>query len=471
MQWVTTGGGLFNSSQNGVVPLRLKYIMLKSVSTISCCLLAMSTMTQSAWAVTAPTITPGSGVYSQVKSTVTITADPGDTIRYTTDGTNPGLSSPVYTTALTIGNTATIKAIAVSGGTPSATTVSNIQSDPNTLSVPRTGLALWLKGDFGTVLSGSNITQWSDLSGSSPANNATQATGANQATLVSSSLNGLPAASFDGSNDSYTLTNQFTDLTTGFSVFAVIKPVGSATRTLVATANSGPADLASLETVNTQGRFNSYNNTTSSDVITATSTLTVGKYQILDAVHDGAGSATVSINSTALNTGSVQNLRNVARAQNILGADSSTSTFWSGELAEILVYSRALTETERKNVQAYLFTRYQLANTTSTPDPRVSVDSGTMSEPSQVAISANADAEIRYSVDGSTPTGSSNLYAGPILITYSTTLKCIAIANGISSSVVTKTYTLDSTKYPAPDPSDTRALEINLQLPTTAIPD
>lgn len=189
----------------------------------------MSTMTQSAWAVTAPTITPGSGVYSQVKSTVTITADPGDTIRYTTDGTNPGLSSPVYTTALTIGNTATIKAIAVSGGTPSATTVSNIQSDPNTLSVPRTGLALWLKGDFGTVLSGSNITQWSDLSGSSPANNATQATGANQATLVSSSLNGLPAASFDGSNDSYTLTNQFTDLTTGFSVFAVIKPVGSAT--------------------------------------------------------------------------------------------------------------------------------------------------------------------------------------------------------------------------------------------------
>lgn len=445
--------------------------MLKSVSTISCCLLAMSTMTQSAWAVTAPTITPGSGVYSQVKSTVTITADPGDTIRYTTDGTNPGLSSPVYTTALTIGNTATIKAIAVSGGTPSATTVSNIQSDPNTLSVPRTGLALWLKGDFGTVLSGSNITQWSDLSGSSPANNATQATGANQATLVSSSLNGLPAASFDGSNDSYTLTNQFTDLTTGFSVFAVIKPVGSATRTLVATANSGPADLASLETVNTQGRFNSYNNTTSSDVITATSTLTVGKYQILDAVHDGAGSATVSINSTALNTGSVQNLRNVARAQNILGADSSTSTFWSGELAEILVYSRALTETERKNVQAYLFTRYQLANTTSTPDPRVSVDSGTMSEPSQVAISANADAEIRYSVDGSTPTGSSNLYAGPILITYSTTLKCIAIANGISSSVVTKTYTLDSTKYPAPDPSDTRALEINLQLPTTAIPD
>ncbi|MBK7837298.1 MAG: chitobiase/beta-hexosaminidase C-terminal domain-containing protein [Candidatus Obscuribacter sp.] len=410
-------------------------------------------------------------MYSQVKSTVTITADPGDTIRYTTDGTNPGLSSPVYTTALTIGNTATIKAIAVSGGTPSATTVSNIQSDPNTLSVPRTGLALWLKGDFGTVLSGSNITQWSDLSGSSPANNATQATGANQATLVSSSLNGLPAASFDGSNDSYTLTNQFTDLTTGFSVFAVIKPVGSATRTLVATANSGPADLASLETVNTQGRFNSYNNTTSNDVITATSTLTVSKYQILDAVHDGAGSATVSINSTALNTGSVQNLRNVARAQNILGADSSTSTFWSGELAEILVYSRALTETERKNVQAYLFTRYQLANTTSTPDPRVSVDSGTMSEPSQVAISANADAEIRYSVDGSTPTGSSNLYAGPILITYSTTLKCIAIANGISSSVVTKTYTLDSTKYPAPDPSDTRALEINLQLPTTAIPD
>lgn len=423
-----------------------------------------------ALATTAPTVTPGSGVYSDRKTSVTISGDPGDTLRYTTDGTAPSVSSPVYSTPLTIGTTATIKAVAYNGGTPSAVTTAYIQSDGTTLPVPRTGLKLWLKGDFGPIVSSTKITNWLDMSGSSPANDATQGTSADQATYVATSINGYPGASFDGSSDYYNLTNSLTDLTSGFSIFAVIKPGSSSTKTLFASANSGPADLVSLETVNTQARFSAYNNTTSSNVITPSSSLTVGKYQLVDAVHDGAGNAIVSINGTVQQSGSVQNLRNQSRSANILGADYNTSTFWNGELAELLVYSRTLTEAERKDVQGYLFTRYQLATSTVASTPVISVPTSTMSEPSQVAIYSREGGEIRVTRDGSTPNGSSELYNGPLLITHTMTIKAIAISNGITSSVASASFTLNSTRYPAPDPSDSRPLELNLQLPTTAIP-
>lgn len=423
-----------------------------------------------ALATTAPTVTPGSGVYSDRKTTVTISGDPGDTLYYTLDGTQPSNFSSVYSSALSIGATATIKAIAYNGGTPSAVTTSYIQSDGTTLPVSRTGLKLWLKGDFGPIVSSTKITSWLDMSGSSPANNASQGTSADQATYVATSVNGYPGASFDGSSDFYTLTNSLTDLTSGFSVFAVIRPGSSSTKTLFVSANSGPADLVSLETVNTQARFNAYNNTTSSNIITPSSSLTVGKYQLVDVIHDGAGNAILSINGTVKQSGSVQNLRNQSRSANILGADYNTSSFWNGELAEILVYSRALSEAERKDVQGYLSTRYQLATSTVASTPVLSVATSTMSEPSQVAIYSREGGEIRYTLDGSTPNGSSTLYAGPVLITYTQTLKAIAISNGITSSMASATYTLDSTRYPAPDPSDSRPLELNLQLPTTAIP-
>jgi hypothetical protein len=75
--------------------------------------------------------------------------------------------------------------------------------------------------------------------------------------------------------------------------------------------------------------------------------------------------------------------------------------------------------------------------------PTISGDT-TFSESSQVSISAADGAEIRYTLDGSTPTASSTLYSEAFTVTETTSVKAIAIKDGQTSSVASKTFVKSS---------------------------
>lgn len=80
-----------------------------------------------------------------------------------------------------------------------------------------------------------------------------------------------------------------------------------------------------------------------------------------------------------------------------------------------------------------------------TPTPSVSapVISGTtpFQTSTSVTMSAESGAQIRYTLDGSNPTASSTLYSSAITLSATTTVKAIAIKDGVTSSVTTKKFT------------------------------
>ena len=65
-------------------------------------------------------------------------------------------------------------------------------------------------------------------------------------------------------------------------------------------------------------------------------------------------------------------------------------------------------------------------------------------ETTQVTMSGPAGASIFYTLDGSTPTDQSLEYEEPITLSATTTVKAIAIKDGVSSSVTTRVYTKGS---------------------------
>lgn len=68
-----------------------------------------------ALAATTPTFSPVAGTYSSAKS-VSISADPGAIVYFTTDGSTPTTSSAVYSAPLAVSANETIKAIATVAG-------------------------------------------------------------------------------------------------------------------------------------------------------------------------------------------------------------------------------------------------------------------------------------------------------------------------------------------------------------------
>ena len=65
-------------------------------------------------------------------------------------------------------------------------------------------------------------------------------------------------------------------------------------------------------------------------------------------------------------------------------------------------------------------------------------------ESTQVTISGLSGSEIRYTTDGTTPTSGSTLYSGPFTLSDSATVKAIAIKDGVTSAVTTKSFTKGS---------------------------
>lgn len=129
------------------------------------------------------------------------------------------------------------------------------------------------------------------------------------------------------------------------------------------------------------------------------------------------------------------------------GSDPATTTSTS--------YSDPITITETTTIKAiavmdeYESPISEMVFKKAPAVPVISTESTTFDESITVEITAEEDAEIYYTTDGSDPTTSSELYTGALIFTETTTLKAIAVVGGIPSEVITVVLTKNE-----PEPED-----------------
>lgn len=226
------------------------------------------------------------------------------------------------------------------------------------------GMQLWLKADAGVTKDGSNkVSAWADQSGNG--GNATESTSSIQPTWVTSGLNGQPVLHFDGTDE---LDGQagFNSATSDTTIFVVSKRTAMTAWGAPFSFNAGGAKGNPLLT---------WNNTTNTFGANNSGVTAVGVYVDLSAapsdayVHEyrrsGTGLSIRSVGGTlAVESDGTQSWTPTANANGayFVGRHYTGGNLLNGDVAEVIVYNRALNDDERTRVEAYLAGKYGMPN-------------------------------------------------------------------------------------------------------------
>jgi len=247
--------------------------------------------------------------------------------------------------------------------------------------LPLNNLALWLKADAIVGSNGDSISTWADSSGSG--NNALQGTPANQPIFVTNALNGLPVVRFNGIRQTNGTTQSYLDIASlpipqPFTVLIVAKINGN--------HDSGGADLNSLDalpplwagasdvlfdstgavnrivmainpTGTDENHFMIYDGNGGGTVLDAPEARSVWtNWNVWEGFYNGASSAIFKDGSPQTVSGSIANgSLSYMRIGTYMGPDYNGL---NGDIAEILVYSKALDLTERQLAEGALAWKY-----------------------------------------------------------------------------------------------------------------
>jgi hypothetical protein len=231
---------------------------------------------------------------------------------------------------------------------------------PNTIP----NMRLWLDATRINQSNNTAVATWADQSGNGY--DATQGSTAARPTFIASGLNGLPVVRFDGTDDSLAL---------GASALGMLRNVAGATVFLVVKySNTTGANRTS---------FFLSNGTSATSARIQIRTTTTPRYQVSGRRLDADSSQNVASNQATSTTNFVVqsaffNYQNTLLQQYINGAkdgektdfqtagntsntDSAainigtdSSSFLNGDIAEIIVYNRALNTSELAQVHRYL---------------------------------------------------------------------------------------------------------------------
>jgi hypothetical protein len=227
-------------------------------------------------------------------------------------------------------------------------------------SIPAEGLALWLRADAGAKIEGGAVARWTDQSGQG--RDAIQADPARRPAWVPRIAGGRPALGFDGKDDSMAATvpvNGLSAITLVMVSSCADRKGGAVSYENAAlfweeTEGWGDTYLSPFQT-NVRWRFG----TTQGGNLPWFNRSEIGPdvFTVTSVVKDGPAEALYLQGRLALReTGKFQALKGVGPVLGVGGTPRGKN--FTGSIAEVLVYARALPDAERQRVEGYLLQKY-----------------------------------------------------------------------------------------------------------------
>lgn len=216
--------------------------------------------------------------------------------------------------------------------------------------IPEEGLELWLRADQGVVEVGGVVASWKD---SSPhQRNATQSEVELRPKLAKEAMTPKSAIAFDGVDDFLQLAALDADFSGGVSMFAVAMQNEAKECDGIFEASNGP-EVEDLH-LGTWKAAPLYE-VGAPYLHAADAPMLIGKAQLLTALHDADTNAQLRRNSTSLGNSQFELPPVVTRNEVFIGHSNYVGcTTWSGAIAELLVYSRAVNAEELVEIETYL---------------------------------------------------------------------------------------------------------------------
>lgn len=229
---------------------------------------------------------------------------------------------------------------AVSGITPPS---SPTFVDPNSYQP-----SIWFKADALTGLSDNDPVATLTNSSTVSSTTLTQSTAGNKGIYKTGLLNGKPGIRFDGIDDFYNVTQAqyrtiFVIMKSAVTPFSDYKALLATTDTAITILN-GISGTTRMNQGATVPLFSAYRDGASLAFVEAAGTSESG-YDFAPITTYGMGSFVLS---------------GTTSSPGLLGSQPGFR-FWNGDVLELIVYPRRLTDTERHNVEGYLCTKYALS--------------------------------------------------------------------------------------------------------------
>jgi hypothetical protein len=214
--------------------------------------------------------------------------------------------------------------------------------------IPTNGLSVWLTADRGVVESGGVLQRWLDQSGRGM---DTIQTGSNFSPklVTNGGFGALQTLEFDGVDDYLSFqTSGFADFSQGLSWFIVLKPASPNCASIMEVSNGSEVQDISLGYYQKSWQYEAAN-----DFIPGGSENP--EPSLLATIHRPDETVELRMNGTIIAQSNFGLPEKVVRTQDFVGKTlyGNCDTF-QGNIAEILLYSRAVSDLELLQIEGYL---------------------------------------------------------------------------------------------------------------------